>query len=388
MSRIAPPDESHGADLQQAHWRDVATLEAMVPIFEEYPEFVEATPGVRIEFTADGNLSTFPPGLGALLVRTYDLIAPELTFYGAEAHYHYDENMAQHPLGFPESRKRRPKPTDRDNLGRIEALMAEAEAASLGQEQRLHVKLVAMGEEPAPEFFDTVQDGGSLCLADAFPTHLSGSHIMFSGSMPWRFSLSFSLPCWRANAAAIMDLARDLAQTGCFDSGCLGFALNTGESGNQDVAERFFRPMTNRFPLLTIGNPLDMKLTDRNDERWGKRGWLYPPGAWSFIARRKLERYGIDPEALRGLAGQVASVEEFEHAFLIRLWDWPLLGDLSHGADLAPARALARAIAPALRLPNAEGLVESGLSGIEVGSEADLLAWYQRFLTDAESGAE
>lgn len=383
---MPPPEDRYGADLQQAHWRDVATLEAMVPIAEESPEFVEATPCMRIEFTADGNLSSFPSGIGALLVRAHDLIAPKLTFYGAEALYHYDENMVQHPHGFPESRKRKPKPTDRDNLGRIEALMAEAEAASLEQEQRLDAKLVAMGEEPAPEFYDAVQDGGSLCLSDAFPTHFSGSHIMFSGSMPWRFSLSFSLPCWRANAVAIMDLARDLARIGCFDSGCFGFALNTGESSNQDVGERFFRPMAERFAMLTIGNPLDMHLSDRNDNR-GKVGWLHPPGAWSFIAKRKLARYGIDPEALRGLAGQLASVEEFEHAFLIRLWDWPLLGDLSHGADLAPARALARAVAPALRQPKRDGRVRAGLGGIEVGYDADVLAWYQRFLPDAESGA-
>lgn len=42
----------------------VSMLQAMVPVFEEYPEFIEATRCVRIEFTADRNLSTFPPGLG------------------------------------------------------------------------------------------------------------------------------------------------------------------------------------------------------------------------------------------------------------------------------------------------------------------------------------
>lgn len=386
MPCSASPEDSRGAGLQQAHWRDVAMLEAMVPIAGESPEFVEATPCMRIEFTADDNLSAYPGSLDGVLTRAFDLIGPELTFYGAEDREFHDVQRRRISVGLPASRRRKPRPTDRESLATLSEIMSRVEAASTAENQWFMEELRSDGSDIDPANFPAT-DGGSLCLSDAFPTHLSGSHIMFSGSMPWRFSLSFSLPCWRANAAAIMDLVRDLAQTGCFDSGCFGFALNTGESGNQDMGERFFRPMTDRFPLLTIGNPLGMNLTDRNDERWGKRGWLYPPGASSFIARHKLARYGIDPAALRGLAGTVASVEEFEHAFLIRLWDWPLLGDANWGTDLAPARALARAVAPTLRKAGAEGKIGSGLGGIAVGYEADILAWYQRFLPNAGSGA-
>lgn len=349
------------------HGRDLETLAALGRLGTD-PDFPEATPCIRMEFTADCPLSALPPGLDDVLARAFDMIAPGATFYGAET--------TQRGLGFPPAKGRRPKPADRASLAGITALMAGVQAAHRAELDQRMAGLRAIGLSPDPaDFIDT--DGGNLVLADAFPEHLAGNMIYLSGSTPWRVAISFSLPFYRDHAAEVAALAQALAATGAFDSGCYGFALNTGEM-RAEVAEDLILPMTRRFPLLNPTNPRQMKLTAVDVDRDGDRRMLYPLGAWYFVSRRALARHGIDAAALHALAPAVHEVREHDHSFLIRLWDQPVLGDVNWQADLSPARAVTAALRQGFGNPLAGRAI-----GAAVGYEADRHRWYRRFLDGA-----
>ena len=349
-----------------SHRRDFKTLSDLNPVAEN-PDFPVATACVRIELSADGPLSSFPGMLDDILGRAYDLIEPTTTFYGAEQ---------LHGLGFPPSRGRKPRTSDRASFANITALMAQVQAADKADSTERFEALLAMGQNPDAAAFVDPLDGGNAIITDAFPLHQSGSHILVSGPQPWRVSLSFSLPIWQKKHAEIMSIAEDLAATAVFDSGAFGFGLNPGDT-LQEVAERVFLPMTRRFRMLSVNDVRSMRLTrfgGRTGAEYDAR-LVYPISSWFYISRACMARHKIAKADIDGLNGRVHEVVEHAHSYLIKLWPLPILGDVNWQADMAPARALARALEPGMR---GEGW--GGLAGITVGYDADRIAWYRRFL--------
>lgn len=345
------------------HERDLDYLSSIGAIFED-PDVVEATPSIAIRFTADGCLSTFPGRLDEVLARAHDLIAPTATFYGAEQ---------RDGLGFPKSRGRRPRPRDRDCFADVSAIMRTVELAHREAMRRRRRHLLDQGMRPEfdPETM-RVQDGGSIGLLEAFPIERGGSHIVMAGSAPWRVSIGFGLDLYRQRHEEIDRLAEDIAATGAFDSGCYGFALNVNGDAGEDLQRRLFRPLAARFPLLNPVDVLTMPITTLDT---GDVFTLFPIGSWYFVAKPVVARFRISEEAVRALASEIFAVIEHPHSFLLKLYEQPVLGDGAQGADLRPAIAVSKALAPGFLHPEAWRLF-----GMSVGGPDDRLAWYRRFL--------
>lgn len=357
------------------HLRDLALIERLNPLSDD-PDFPEASFCLRLDASIEGNLSARPPGLANLLLGAYDLMQAHLVYYAAEAMYYEaaDGSFARH--GFPDSSGRKLRRADRDTLARIVDLAAETEAADRADQALRVAALQAAGLTPDPAAFGRARDGGSIVLADAWPLHLAQNLILLkkNGSECWSLSVGFSPVLWREQAPAIQALVARFAASGVCDSGCFGFALNSWDS-LEEVAERLFRPVAERFAMINPMEPGDLCLTRRfhDRDRTFDTFMPVPVGAWTILSRSLLDTApeGIDLPA--ALAGTGAVIEASDTGVLVRLWPDPVLGDVNHATSCAPARALHRALAP-LRA----GKSTAWATALRVGFEADRIAWLTR----------
>lgn len=333
---------------------DLETLRGLT-LTSDDGRYTKATPCVRIDWLCDSPLSTRPDGLDALLTQAAKLIGDSFTFYGSEGPWAY-------------SRKRKPKPSDTEQLGRTSELLLAVSEKDRIERQSFADQQAQRGEKPGETDIQG-QDGGSLCLSDAFPMAQSGSHVQLLGYGDWRMSLSFSLDVYEAMKPDILKLAEQVFASGIPQTGNFGYALNSNLQLDNE-ARALVQPMTRRFPLLS---PIEAGVLKWSNPFEGRRG-LYPINSWTYHDKALLKSLRIKDDKMRALKDKVHDVQETEHGFLIKLFPEPILGDRNHGADLSPAYALGRVLEPAMRQGDLSSLV-----GIRVGPQADRWTWHMRF---------
>jgi hypothetical protein len=359
------------------HQRDLDLISRLDRLSED-PEFPEASFCLRLDVAIDGNLSARPAGLADLLVGAYDLMQPSLVFYGAENLAYEGADGAFRRYGFPQSGGRKPRANDRQTLARIAELMAEVEAADAADLSDRLKHLTELGLKPDPAQFSRPRDGGNLVLADGYPLHLAQNLIYLTKNRSecWSVSIGFSPALWRAQSAAIGALLSRFAASGAYDSGSFGFALNSWQT-RDEVAERLFRPVTRRFPMLNPMQPGGLCLTAHDDHQ-GKAGNTrthVPVGCWTMVSRDFLQSGPVSVGSLEALRDRVAAVDVTKEGVLVKLWHLPVLGDVNHAVSLAAAKALQQVLAP-LRI----GKSMDGLADLKVGYEADRDEWLKRLV--------
>lgn len=341
----------HSAETAQ----DLATLEDLGPLVEN-EEYHRATPCVRLTFVSDGNLADRNARLDDWLARAAELARPEVKLYGGQG------------AAFPTSQRRKPKPSDW--------------ALFDGLSDRLAAD---MRQRTENDQYDIPQESGSVFFGDSLSDGDSATRFYMMGSHPWRVSLALSLPLWRQKAAEMDALVEDLAALGnVYDSGGYGFAMNLWDAPLDEMEDRLYYPISQRFRLIDMVDPQIWR--DSKLDALGPGGvpvaplpppLLYPIMPWTLLGKAALEALDIPLQAIRDLAPEVYAVQEYEYGFLIKLWPGPVLGDVNAGTDLTPAQALGRVLAPAI-LPAAERFAKSGIA--RIGWPENKAAWYRRFV--------
>lgn len=335
--------------------RDLGTLEDLGPLVED-EEYHRATPCVRLTFVSDGNLTERSARLDDWLARAAQLVRPEVKLYAGQGQ------------AFPRSQRRKPKEADW--------------ALFDGLSERLTND---MHEESAESPYAIPQESGSFFFGDSLTDGESATRFYMMGSHPWRVALALSLPLWRQKAAEMDALVEELAALGnVYDSGGYGFAMNLWATPYDENQDQLYYPISQRFPLIDMVDPQIWRESKLDALGPGgkpiaplPRPVLYPIMPWTLLGKATLEALDIPLQAIRDLAPEVYAVQEYEHGFLIKLWRGPVLGDVNAGADLSPALALGRVLAPAI-LPAADIFAARGIA--RVGWPESKAAWYRRFV--------
>lgn len=339
--------------------RDLDVLREYPPIVDtdgEDTQWLRATPCVRLTFVADGNMTDRSGRLDDWLARAADIVRPEVKLYGGAGQQ------------IPSSSRRRPKPTDW--------------ALFDGLSDRLAADLQAERASSDPGI---PQESGSFFFGDSLSSGHSGTRFFALWSFPWRVTVSLSLGLWREKAEEMDALVEDLAALGdVYDSGGYGFAMNCFRPPEDGWARRLYQPVSERFRLLDLVEPEVWRETKLDS--LGAKGVqiapfpapvLYPIMPWMLLGKATLADAGIAEQAIRDLSPDVHEVVEHEGGFLLKLWPSPVLGDRDGDSDLSPARAVGRALAPAI----SAGAERFGRSRIaHIGAPEEREAWYRRFL--------
>ena len=340
--------------------RDLDTFRAHGPLYEgeDSKDYPRGQPCVRLSFVTDGNLTERDARLDEWLARAAELARPEVKLYGGGGE------------SFPSSQRRRPKASDWALFDGLSDRLAE----------ELRMGLL---EEPQ----SIPQEAGSCFFGDSLGEGESATRFFMIGSHPWRVSLALSLDLWAQNAAEMDTLVEDLAVLGdVYDSGGYGFAMNFWTNSHGFDQYRLLHPVSQRFALIDMINP--QRWPRHRLESLGAGGkqiapfdppLLYPIMPWNLFSTAALRSWGIAPQTIRALSAEVHEVQEHEHGFLVKLWPGPILG--MPDTDLAPARALARALAPAL--VGAQERIDWSFPAL-LGWSDVASAWYRRFVPGHE----
>lgn len=313
---------------------------------------VYATPCVRLDLWARAPLSGRDLPLDGLFSEAAAIMENAFTFYGGSG-------------AFPASKGRKPRRSDLDLPHQISELMQKSYEADDRECKARMAQLRDQGITPDENAFKNY-DHGTFFLSDAFPPEESGNHIQLLGYGVggWRIALSFSLDFYQRHKDRVIALAEAVHDSGMPDTGGFGFAYNTARLSEAHQLHHY-RPLTHRFRMI---NMTESAQIDTEDDRQQ----LYPINSWVYLSKARAALCQISEDMVRKLAGQIHTLRESDTGFLIKLTSEPILGDLRHTPDLAPACALGNlfdkcyANRPIYR-------------GISLGHQTDIMNWLRRF---------
>lgn len=330
--------------------RDLTELRRIGQIIKD--DTVYATPSVRLDLWARAPLSGRGLPLDGLFSEAASIMESAFSFYGGSG-------------AFPASKGRKPRSSDLALPGQIAELMQKSYQANAEECKEQVARLRAQGITPDESAF-MPYDHGTLFLGDAFPPEESGNHIQLLGYGigGWRIGLSFALDTYQRHKDRVLALAEAVHGSGVPETGCFGFAYNTARLTEAHHLHHY-QPLTRRFRMISMTESAQIDTQENRPQ-------LYPINSWVYLSKARAALCQIPEDAVRELKGEIHALHENDMGFMIKLTPEPILGDLCHTPDLAPARAAGElfdrcyANRPIYR-------------GIRLGHQADILSWLRRF---------
>lgn len=345
---------------------DIETLRSLGPITDG--DFVRGTFAVRIDFHCRAPLHKRPAQIDPFLERAAQIMGPALQYYGGEK-------------GFASSKGRKARPSDIAQLAQVNSVMlAQFEEDVIEKAETRENIEAATGQKTYDHNFIPV-DTGNFFLGDRLPIEQSGTHIILNGNGSWAVSLSFDLDIFEQNQSNICQLAQDIFNSGIAASGNFGYVINVADQLPDDIANRLYLPPTRRFQMLNPVASAGIHILPKVEMG------VAPLGSWYCIQDDWAVENGLDPFKISDISNSVFSVTKTANGHLVKLWEQPILGDVHNGADMAPAIALSKFLAPALenayRIDFNNKKHTHSLNFIPVGTLADRWSFYTRFINGA-----
>ena len=270
-----------------------------------------------------------PVSLGPILQRAIGLMDGNLTKYGSSG-------------PFAPSNGRKPRKTDITQFGETDVLLKSVWLGDIAEKRNRRAHLKEHGFETEDHNFKPI-DHGDVFLGDRLPTGDSDTHFQLLGFGAWVLSFSFGLDLAAAKSQEILSFADDIMTSGLASSGFFGFAINGSWGMPNDSCERHYLTRAKQFPLLNPVYPARLCFLEIEERA------IAPIGPWYVLDNDWAFKNGLDPdEVVRVVSDQVHAIIDTPNGRLFKLWEKPILGENFGTADLSPALALGRALAPAM----------------------------------------
>lgn len=342
---------------------DIETLRTLGPITDG--DFVRGTFAVRIDFHCPAPLHKRPAQIDPFLERAAQIMGPALQHYGGES-------------GFASSKGRKVRASDIVQLGEVSSAMRTKFEEDVIEKAETRKSIeAATGQKTYGHNFIPI-DSGNFFLGDRLPVEQSETHIILNGNGSWGVSLSFGLDVFAQNQNNICQLAQDIFNSGIALSGNFGYAVNVANQLPDDIAKRLYLPPTRRFQMLNPVVPAGIRFLPKAEMG------VAPVGCWYCLEDDWAVENGLDPAKITNVAENVFSITKTANGHLVKLWEYPILGDAHDTPDMTPAIALSKFLGPALENAYRKDFDDKkhthNLNAIPVGTLADRWSFYTRFV--------